>query len=57
MSNITCPRCGFRHPPDRTCEDAALIAQLQAKIRILERRNVELDLLVASYEGVHRREQ
>lgn len=33
MSNITCPRCRFRHPDYRSCEDAAHLAEEAAESR------------------------
>jgi hypothetical protein len=46
--NISCSKCRHRHPADRTCNDAALIADLQGQLRGLRGTISELQQEVAA---------
>lgn len=48
LDNISCSKCRHRHPADRTCNDAALIADLQAQLRGLRDTVSELQQEVAA---------
>lgn len=42
IENITCPYCRFRHPADRSCEEAKRLADIAREVR---ERNKEEEAL------------